>query len=108
MAQSNDARRSLRAAITVSKQVLMLQGHGMVRIVLPFIALSILGAATLAQVMTPNIIPPGGVGQMNPNQGDMTANPPPTQGTVITCQGTGWNFTLACNSQYVYTVRGLF
>ncbi len=64
--------------------------------------LIILGTAVaLAQVMTPGILPPGGAGQMNPNQGDMTANPPPVQGTVITCQGTGYNFTLACNSQYI-------
>lgn len=57
--------------------------------------------AALGQVMTPNITPPGGVGQMNPNQGDMTTNPQVQQGTVITCQGTGYDFTLACNSQYI-------
>ena len=71
----------------------------MIRLVILLLTLGTV--AVLAQVMTPNITPPGGVGQMNPNQGDMTANPPPVQGTVITCQGTGYNFTLACNSQYI-------
>ncbi len=71
-------------------------------------ALLILCAAAAAQVMTPNIVPPGGDNVLVPNQGSMTPNPQVQQGTVITCQGTGWNFTLACNSQYVYTVRGLF
>lgn len=71
-------------------------------------ALLILCAAAVAQVMTPNITPPGGETNMVPNQGDATPNPIVQQGNVITCQGTGWDFTKACNSQYVYTVRGLF
>ena len=57
--------------------------------------------AALAQVMTPNITPPGGLGQQNPNQGQMTPNAQVQQGTVITCQGTGYDFTLSCNSQYI-------
>ena len=64
-------------------------------------ALLILCAAAAAQVMTPNIIPPGGPAQMNPNQGANTSNPQVQQGTVITCQGTGYDFTLSCNSQYI-------
>lgn len=57
--------------------------------------------AALGQVMTPNIIPPGGPAQMNPNQSDLTPNAAPQQNNVITCQGTGYDFTQACNSQYI-------
>ena len=64
-------------------------------------ALLILCAAAAAQVMTPNITPPGGLGQQNPNQGQMTPNAQVQQGSVITCQGTGYDFTLSCNSQYI-------
>ncbi len=65
------------------------------------VALLILCAAAAAQVMTPNILPPGGENVMVPNQGSTTPNPIVQQGTVITCQGTGYNFTLSCNSQYI-------
>lgn len=65
-------------------------------------ALLILCAAAAAQVMTPNIIPPGGETSVVPNQGDMTPNPAvQTGGGVITCQGTGYDFTQSCNSQYI-------
>jgi hypothetical protein len=65
-------------------------------------ALLILCAAAAAQVMTPNIVPPGGDNVLVPNQGSMTPNPIiQSGGGVITCQGTGYNFTLSCNSQYI-------
>lgn len=58
--------------------------------------------AVHAQVMTPNIVPPGGETSLVPNQADMTPNPQiQSGGGVITCQGTGYDFTQACNSQYL-------
>lgn len=70
----------------------------MIRLTAAFL---ILATAAVAQIMTPNIVPPGGIGQMNPNQGDMTPNALPATNNVITCSGTGYNFTLSCNSQYI-------
>lgn len=70
----------------------------MIRVLVVFLMLC---AAAAAQVMTPNIVPPGGLGQMVPNQGENTPNPIVQQQTVVPCQGTGYNFTLACNSQYI-------
>lgn len=70
----------------------------MIRLACLFVLCS---AVAFAQVMTPGILPPGGPGVMVPNEGDMTPNAAPAQGGGSTCQGTGYDFTQACNSQYI-------
>lgn len=77
------------------------------RYAVALILLLVTGLA-FAQVMTPGLGPmvpnttgPGpSTGNLIPNEGEMTPNPAPVSGTVG-CAGTGYNFTLSCNSQYI-------
>ncbi len=67
-----------------------------------------LGAVAIAQ-MTPGLGPmvpetngPGPAsGNLIPNEGEMTPNPVSSSPPPTGCSGTGYDFTQACNSQYV-------